>query len=437
MTIAPSEWLPLWHMRRGSRRAARLFGAVLTVVVTVALSLGALMSVGSAQTEPDTPTTTTPPPDTTPPTTTPPTTTPPDTTPTTTTTTAPPDTTPTTTTTTPDSTTTTTEPDSTTTTTEPNSTTTTSEPGSPREPDKPVRDTDVYVGSVSTLSPAQRAAIDGFLAATAHLAKAQTARAGLESLSTMNLASPVAKPDPTRDLEHGAPSRLALLDSAVAASRAVFRVAAYAQSAFVTRAAETAEAAAQADAQAEVDAAQAELDDAVNVLRSVANGDPLINALLTGNPPPGDAFAQRIAKAQVGQGNPTSLEELFDVPVEHAPLASRYGFRIDPLSGNVGFHPGIDISATQGTPIRASAAGTVLIADNEGGYGNAVVLDHGDSLSTLYGHMVRVAVAPGQHVEAGDVIGFVGSTGISTGPHVHFEVRVHGVTVDPLPTLKT
>jgi murein DD-endopeptidase MepM/ murein hydrolase activator NlpD len=125
------------------------------------------------------------------------------------------------------------------------------------------------------------------------------------------------------------------------------------------------------------------------------------------------------------------------VPVENAPLASRFGFRIDPLSGNVGFHPGIDISATQGTPIRASAAGKVMIAGNEGGYGNAVVLDHGNSLSTLYGHMTRVAVAPGQQVEAGDIIGFVGSTGISTGPHVHFEVRVHGVTVDPLPTLKS
>jgi murein DD-endopeptidase MepM/ murein hydrolase activator NlpD len=107
------------------------------------------------------------------------------------------------------------------------------------------------------------------------------------------------------------------------------------------------------------------------------------------------------------------------------------------MSGNVGFHPGIDISAPQGTPIRASAAGTVVVAGSEGGYGNAVILDHGDSLSTLYGHMVSVGVKPGQQVAAGDVIGFVGSTGISTGPHVHFEVRVHGVTVDPLPTLKT
>jgi murein DD-endopeptidase MepM/ murein hydrolase activator NlpD len=319
--------------------------------------------------------------------------------------------------------------DSTTTTT-----TVAAQPSEDREPDKPVRDVDVYVGSVSTLSPAQRGAIDEFLAATARLAKAQIARAGLEALSTINLVAPISKPDV--DLEHGAPSRLALLDSAVAANRAVLRVAAYAQGAFVTRAAENADAVAQADAQADVDAAQAELDDAVNALRNVANGDPLITALLTGNPPPGDGFAQKIAKSQVGQGNPTALEQIFDVPIKDAPLASRYGFRIDPLSGNIGFHPGVDISATQGTPIHAVAAGTVLLADDEGGYGNAVVLDHGNSLSTLYGHMVRVAVAPGQRVEAGDVIGFVGSTGLSTGPHLHFEVRVHGVTIDPLPTLK-
>jgi len=429
-------------MWRGSLRAGRLFAVVLTVLSTGVLWVGALGSVAPALTEdPDTTTTTTPP-ETTPPETTPPDTTPPDTTPTTTT---PPDTSPDstpTTTTTPDSTTTTTtESGSRTTTSEPDSTTTTTttEPGKD-ETDKPVRDTDVYVGSVSTLSPAQRDAIDAFLAATARLAKAQTARAGLDSLSTMNVAAPVTKPDVARDLDHGGPLRLALLDSAVAANRAVFRVAAYAQGAFATRAAENVDAAeqaaAQADAQAQVDAAQADLDTAVNGLRAVANGDPLITALLTGNPPPGDGFAQRIARFQVGQGNPTTLENLFDVPVENAPVASRYGFRIDPLSGNVGFHPGIDISAAQGTPIRAAAAGTVLIADDEGGYGNAVVLDHGNSLSTLYGHMVRVGVTPGQHVEAGDVIGFVGSTGISTGPHVHFEVRVHGVTADPLPTLK-
>ena len=168
----------------------------------------------------------------------------------------------------------------------------------------------------------------------------------------------------------------------------------------------------------------------------VANGDPLITALLTGKPPAGDTLAQRIAAAQANQGNPPALEALFDYPIPRALLVSVYGFRVDPLSGNVGFHPGIDISAAHGTPILASAAGTVVSAGSEGGYGNAVILDHGDSLATLYGHMVSVAVVPGQLVAAGEVIGYVGSTGRSTGPHLHFEVRIHGVTVDPLPTFK-
>jgi murein DD-endopeptidase MepM/ murein hydrolase activator NlpD len=299
-----------------------------------------------------------------------------------------------------------------------------------------IRDTDVYVGSVSSLTPAQRAAIDEFLAATARLAHAQTVRAGIAALSTLNEASPPTRSDAALELAHGAPSRLALLDSAVAVNRAVMRVAFYAQEAFGARASDLAEAAAQAEAQAEVDAAQAELDRAVDALRSVANGDPLITALLTGKPPAGDTLGQRIATAQAGQGNPAALTQLFDVPIPDGLLSSRYGFRIDPLTGNVGFHPGIDFSAAQGTPIHAVAAGTVLIAGYEGGYGNAVALDHGDSLATLYGHMVRVAVAPGAHVDVGDVIGYVGSTGKSTGPHLHFEVRIHGVTVDPLPTFK-
>ena len=375
-----------------------------------------------------------PPPDTTPPDTTPPDTTPPDTTPTTTTT-VPPDTTPTTTTTVPsDTTTTTTTPEATPDTTTP-STTTDAERDDP--PNKPaVRDTDIYVGSVSTLSAGQRDAIDAFLAATARLAHAHTLRAGIEAASTMNEAAP-SKSDLPADLARAAPPKLALLDSAIAVNRAVNRVAFYAQEAFGARASETADAAERAEAQAAVDAAQTDLDRAADDLRAVAGGDPLITALLTGKPPAGDRLAQEIVAAQAGQGNPPRLTELFDVPIANAPLVSRYGFRIDPISGNVGFHPGIDISAPQGTPIRASAAGTVVVAGSQGGYGNAVILDHGDSLSTLYGHMVSVGVKPGQQVAAGDVIGFVGSTGISTGPHVHFEVRVHGVTVDPLPTLKT
>jgi murein DD-endopeptidase MepM/ murein hydrolase activator NlpD len=235
--------------------------------------------------------------------------------------------------------------------------------------------------------------------------------------------------------------RVALLDNALAVNRAVQRAVSSVHETWGAAASAAAEARSVAAMEAElaqaVEAAQAEVTRTADALRAVAKGDPLITALLTGKPPPGDTLAQRIVAAQVDQANPAALTELFDLPIPRTRLASAYGFRVDPLTGNVGFHPGIDIGAAQGTPIQAAAAGTVLLAGSEGGYGNAVVLDHGNSLSTLYGHMVTVAVVPGQQVAAGDVIGYVGSTGKSTGPHVHFEVRVHGVTIDPLPTFKS
>ena len=95
-------------------------------------------------------------------------------------------------------------------------------------------------------------------------------------------------------------------------------------------------------------------------------------------------------------------------------------------------HTGIDIGAPSGAPIVAAAAGTVLVAGWEEGYGNTVVIDHGGGIATLYGHQSSIAVAVGQSVTRGQVIGAVGSTGHSTGPHLHFEVRVNGSPVDPL-----
>ena len=86
-------------------------------------------------------------------------------------------------------------------------------------------------------------------------------------------------------------------------------------------------------------------------------------------------------------------------------------------------------------PIHAAAAGLVVIAGDCGGYGNCVVIDHGTSLGTVYGHQSDVLSQVGQSVAAGEVIGLVGSTGISTGPHLHFEVRLHGAAIDPVPTL--
>jgi murein DD-endopeptidase MepM/ murein hydrolase activator NlpD len=95
-------------------------------------------------------------------------------------------------------------------------------------------------------------------------------------------------------------------------------------------------------------------------------------------------------------------------------------------------HTGIDFGASSGTPIRAAADGVVVSAGPLGGYGNATVIDHGNGLATLYGHQSSIVVAPGQRVSRGQVIGYVGCTGLCTGPHLHFEVRVRGTPVDPM-----
>ena len=107
------------------------------------------------------------------------------------------------------------------------------------------------------------------------------------------------------------------------------------------------------------------------------------------------------------------------------PVTSGYGMRWGRM------HQGIDISAGTGTPIRAAKAGTVIMSGWFGGYGNAVIIDHGGSFSTLYGHMSRIAAGDGAQLSRGQVIGYVGSTGHSTGPHLHFEVRVGGSAVNP------
>jgi murein DD-endopeptidase MepM/ murein hydrolase activator NlpD len=114
------------------------------------------------------------------------------------------------------------------------------------------------------------------------------------------------------------------------------------------------------------------------------------------------------------------------------PVTSWFGFRIHPISGERRFHGGIDIGAPEGGRIRAVRSGVVRGAGPSGGYGNIVVIDHGRGLATLYAHQSRVLVASGQRVARGATIGYVGSTGYATGPHLHFEVRVNGEPRDPL-----
>ena len=112
-------------------------------------------------------------------------------------------------------------------------------------------------------------------------------------------------------------------------------------------------------------------------------------------------------------------------------VTSTYGMRVHPLLGFMRMHKGMDIAAPRGTPIRAAADGKVAEAGRAGGYGNFVKLSHAGGLATGYGHMSRIAVRAGQHVSRGEVIGYVGSTGLSTGPHLHWEVWKNGVSVKP------
>jgi len=123
-------------------------------------------------------------------------------------------------------------------------------------------------------------------------------------------------------------------------------------------------------------------------------------------------------------------------PVEGR-VGSSFGQREDPINGEGAFHPGMDIEAPYGTPVRAAGDGDVTGTTLGAGYGRQVVLDHGHDVLTLYGHLSAIAVVPGQHVSRGQVIGYVGQSGRATGPHLHYEVRVHKVAVNPHKYLRT
>lgn len=113
-------------------------------------------------------------------------------------------------------------------------------------------------------------------------------------------------------------------------------------------------------------------------------------------------------------------------------ITSKYGYRIHPIFGTKKFHSGVDIGAGAGTNVLAADGGTVTVATYSSSYGNYVMIYHADGSSTLYAHMSSLTVSAGQTVSQGDVIGYVGSTGWSNGPHLHFEVRIDGATTDPL-----
>ena len=157
----------------------------------------------------------------------------------------------------------------------------------------------------------------------------------------------------------------------------------------------------------------------------------------------------------VGKGDPT-FKQLFanwkkldnlqdsaiavpsDKPVKTAAFTSGYGVRSDPFKGSAAMHAGIDLSGPAGTPIYATADGVISDAGwNSGGYGNLIKIDHGRGIETRYGHLSKVGVFTGQRVKRGDVIGRMGSTGRSTGNHLHYEVRIEGRAVNPIPFMKS
>jgi murein DD-endopeptidase MepM/ murein hydrolase activator NlpD len=122
-------------------------------------------------------------------------------------------------------------------------------------------------------------------------------------------------------------------------------------------------------------------------------------------------------------------------PVE-GQITGSFGERIDPFNGEGAFHSGVDISSYVGSPVMAPADGLVTFADFMGGYGRAVIVDHGHGISTRYGHLSSFAVTAGQHIQRGDTIGYVGLSGRSTGPHLHYEVRINDVPVNPYKYLR-
>ena len=142
-----------------------------------------------------------------------------------------------------------------------------------------------------------------------------------------------------------------------------------------------------------------------------------------------DALMETLRKYRYVGGAPGSKDLLW--PTDGT-VTSGFGYRNHPIFKQRRLHAGIDIPAGTGQSIYAAGDGTVVLAGSYGGYGNAVVIDHGDGMQTVYAHQSKLAVSDGAQVLAGDTIGYVGSTGFSTGPHLHFEIRLGGSPTDPL-----
>jgi murein DD-endopeptidase MepM/ murein hydrolase activator NlpD len=186
-----------------------------------------------------------------------------------------------------------------------------------------------------------------------------------------------------------------------------------------------------AEFQAESDRIAAELAAAAAAERAAAEAAAAANARNSSNSGSNGGGSGSGSTAAAVDDGPTG-NGTFIRPISGAGITSGFGYRTDPITGSSGLHSGIDFGAGCGTPIRAAGSGTVLSAGWNGGYGNATIINHGGGLATLYGHQSQIGVSGGQSVSQGEVIGYVGTTGRSTGCHLHFEVRVNGNPVNPL-----
>jgi murein DD-endopeptidase MepM/ murein hydrolase activator NlpD len=164
-----------------------------------------------------------------------------------------------------------------------------------------------------------------------------------------------------------------------------------------------------------------------------AMGGPFVPFRLASNPTAFERQVHRIslARAQAERLSRSLMTLPIRQPMDDMDTTSGFGMRIDPFVGRPALHSGQDFRGDVGDPIRATAAGEVVSAGWNGGYGKMVEIDHGNGLSTRYGHMSAIEVKVGQHVKVGQVVGRLGNTGRSTGPHLHYETRVDGDAVDP------
>ncbi len=140
---------------------------------------------------------------------------------------------------------------------------------------------------------------------------------------------------------------------------------------------------------------------------------------------------RKLQAAQAGRNNGDGTISTWPLPGCYE-ISDPYGWRTHPITHKQSLHTGTDIAASMGTAIHAAGSGVVIMAGWNEAYGNMVIIDHGNAVSSLYGHQSKLNVTEGQSVKANQVIGYVGSTGWSTGPHLHFEVRVGGNPTDPL-----